>query len=226
VATGQSSAEILVLAPNAAGQPDNLYTVPPLRSIPTDESVWHPWPGILTTDTSGNVIAAITRLQGNAIEVFASSTPSRVIAGPQTGLGATPDQVVVTYSPYTGQLYVGVSAGAATHISVFAGDANGDARPVRTIAGPSTNLPGGVITGIAVSQVDGAIYAMVKIAQFAAPGYVMVYDRFASGDAAPVRAFTDADTWFADAQGIAIGRVGVSPLRSSRRRSIPRRQAR
>jgi hypothetical protein len=206
--------------------------------------VWHPWPGILTTDTSGNVIAAMTRYEGNAIEVFTggpfgSSTPIRVIAGPQTGLGTTPDNVAVTYSAFTGRLYVGVSAGSAganTHISVFAGDASGDARPIRTIAGPSTGLADGVITGIADSQIDGAIYAMVKNAQFGAPGYIAVFDRFASGDAAPLRTFTDVDSSFFDAQGIALGQADLSPLRptllrphslrSTPRRTLPPSRAR
>jgi hypothetical protein len=212
VATSQHNADIVVLPPGAAGQPENLYSVQPLRTIPTDESIWYPWPGILSTDTSGDVIAALTRFQGNAIEVFqggptGSGIPSRIIAGPDTGLGATPDRVVVSYSAYTGLLYVGVSGlGGATmtHVSIFAGDANGDAAPIATISGPTTDLAGRVITGIANSQLDGAIYVMVKNDQFGGAGFVAVYDPFAQGDVAPVREFTDIGSWFVDAQAIAL----------------------
>jgi hypothetical protein len=223
VATGQSSAQIMVLPPGAAGQPENLYSVTPLRSIPTDESLWYPWPGILSTDAAGNVLAAITRFQGNAIEVFpggptGDGTPARVIAGSHTGLGTTPDRVVVSYSPYTGRLYVGVSAGASTHISSFAVDATDDAGPISTISGPSTDLAGRMITGIATSQVDGSIYVMVKEAQFGGAGFVGVFDPFADGDAAPMREFTDVDSVLVDAQGIALARVDSNAARLPLRR--------
>jgi len=209
VATGESSAQILVLAPAAAGRPSELYSVAPLRTIVTDESLWYPWPSMLTSDAAGNVIAAVTRSQGNAIEVFGGGplggdAPNRVITGPHTGLGRTPDHLVVTYSPYTGRLYVAVSADTNTHISAFTGDAIGDADPIRTITGPATGLDGRVITGIADSQVSGDIYVMVKDAQFGSSGQVEVFGRLADGDTPPVRIFTDVATSFADAAGIAI----------------------
>ena len=169
VATSEGPSQILVLPPGASGQSGSLYSVAPLRSIATDETVWHPWPSLLATDLQNHLIAAIVRTQGNAIEVFeggasASSTPVRVITGPATGLGACADTVcntmAVAFSPLSGHLCVGVSAGQQTHVCVFAGDAAGDVAPLRTIEGPATGLAGTVITGIAESQRTGELYVL------------------------------------------------------------------
>ncbi|HZM78326.1 MAG TPA: hypothetical protein VFC19_21590 [Candidatus Limnocylindrales bacterium] len=212
VATGQAGAVISVAAPGASGVPANLYTVFPVRQIPTDETPFHPWPSILSTDNAGHVIAAVVRSQGNAIEVFTAgpsgpSWPVRTIAGPHTGLGscaAVCDQLAVSYSPLTDQLYVAVSQGQQTRINVYPASANGDTVPVRVIGGPSTGLAGQVVTGIATSRIDGSVYALVKPAQFNSPGTVLVFDRFAGGNTAPRRRFTDAATGLRDTQGIAI----------------------
>jgi hypothetical protein len=61
-----------------------------------------------------------------------------------------------------------------------------------------------VITGIAVSQLTGDIYSMVKASQFAGPAQVEVFDPSANGNATPVRSFTDAASEFPNAQGIAL----------------------
>ncbi|MFB9247772.1 hypothetical protein ACFFWE_05995 [Sphaerisporangium melleum] len=214
VATGQAEAMIAVAAPGASGVAANLYTVPAVRQIPTDES-FHPWPGVLTTDTSGHVIAAVVRSIGNAVEFFnggpsGGATPVRVIAGPHTGLGtcsSTCDQVAVAYSAFTGRLYVAVSQGQQTHINVYAGTASGDAAPVRVISGPSTGLAGKVITGIAGSQVDGTIYVLTKAAAFNSPGSILAFDRLADGDTPPRRVFTDGGTALRDGMGIALSTV-------------------
>jgi len=62
-----------------------------------------------------------------------------------------------------------------------------------------------VITGIAISQSDGTIYVMAKSSQFGA-GHINAYSPYAQGDAAPLRSFTDANSAFTDAAGIAISR--------------------
>jgi hypothetical protein len=212
LATGQGGSVISVAAPGASGAPANLYTVPETRQIPTDETAFHPWPSILSTDTAGHVIAAVVRSTGNAIEFFTAgptggATPVRVIAGPHTGLGscaATCDQLAVTYSPFTGRLYVAVSQGQQTHVNVYSGTASGDAAPVRVIAGPATRLAGQVVTGIAGSQIDGSLYVLSKATQFDSPGTVLVFDRLASGNVAPRRSFTDAGSGLRSALGIAI----------------------
>jgi len=232
VATGEGPSEIIVLPPGASGQPGNLYTVGPLRSIATDEAVWHPWPSLLTTDLQNHLIVAVVRAQGNAIEVFdggatGSLTPIRVITGPVTGLGACTDTMcntmAVTFSPLSGHLCVGVSAGQQTHISVFAGDAEGDTIPLRTIEGPATGLAGKVVTGIAESQRTGELFVLAKDAQFAGPGQVLVFGNSAQDNAVPVRAFTDASTQLADAAGIALAYESI-PLGVSSREvgGVPR----
>lgn len=102
-------------------------------------------------------------------------------------------------------------AGATTRILVFAGGASADARPIATIEGAATGLAGQAITGIAVSQCDGTIYAMAKTsATFGDPllstGRIYAFPRWANGDDQPLRTFTDAATGFADSAGIAITR--------------------
>lgn len=214
VTTGQAEAVIAVAAPGARGTAANLYTVPAVRQIPLDET-FHPWPGVLTTDTSGHVIAGVVRANGNAVEFFnggpsGSATPVRVIAGPHTGLGtcsSTCDQLAVAYSAFTGRLYVAVSQGQQTRINVYAGNASGDAAPVRVISGPATGLAGKVITGIAGSQVDGTIYVLTKAAPFSSPGSILAFDRLASGNTPPRRTFTDSGTGLADGLGIAVSFV-------------------
>jgi hypothetical protein len=203
---------IFVLVPKAHGQPGNSYFVPPIRYFATDEALWFPWPDVLTTDAKDEVIAAIVRTGANAIEVFegglsGSSNPIRRIAGSNTGLGKcgqTCDNMSITYAPYDGNLYVAVSEGPYSHISVFADNANGNVPALRNIQGPKTGLSGQSITGIAVSARNGQIYAMVKQNQFGA-GWVFVYPAGANGNVAPLRAFKDPDS-FVDAQGIAITR--------------------
>jgi hypothetical protein len=83
-------------------------------------------------------------------------------------------------------------------------DANGDARPLRTISGNRTGLTGNVITGIAVGPVTGDIYVMVKAAQFSGPGAVEVFGRFSNGNVPALRSFTDSSSKFQDAEGIAV----------------------
>jgi hypothetical protein len=214
VAGGEAAEAIAVVRPGAHGDPAHQYYVPALRTIPLDEN-FNPWPGMLTTNARNEVLAAVARPKGNAIEVFAggakgSARPVRVISGRDTGLGSCTyvsapacRELSIAFSALTGRIYVAVSVGATTHISVFAGDAAGNARPTRTIEGPATGLPGKVITGIAVSPRDGTIYAMVKSSQFGA-GYVIVFGRDAAGNARPLRSFTDSRSRFVDAEGLAV----------------------
>ena len=64
-----------------------------------------------------------------------------------------------------------------------------------------------LITGIAGSQVDGSIYVLAKSSAFgASSATVLVFDRMASGNAAPRRSFTDASTGLRDGMGIALSR--------------------
>lgn len=211
---GEGTPQISVAAPNANGDAANLYSVNPLRQFTTDQDFFDPWASTLTADNHGDVIAAVTKASGNAIEVYqggasGSSIPIRTISGPDTGLGSctgfdTCDHVSITYSAFTGRIYAAVSTSSGTHISVFAGNANGDAQPVRTISGTLTGLTGKVITGIADSQVTGDIYVMVKASQFGGLAVVDVFGRLSGGNVRPLRSFTDVSSDFQDAEGIAV----------------------
>lgn len=213
VAGGQAGWNLTVEPPGASGMPGNLYSVPPVRTVPVTDS-FIPWPGILAVDSKNEVLAAVTGSGANAIDVFAggasgSNAPLRVISGPDTGLGACGSpcaEQAIAFSPLTDRIYVAVGDGtAASHISVFAADASGDARPLQTIEGPATGLAGGVITGIAVGPVSGTIYAMVKSSQLGA-GHIDAYPEYAQGNTPPSRSFTDVSSAFTDAMGIAVSR--------------------
>jgi hypothetical protein len=214
VAGGEGNTLIVVEPPGARGAPGSLYYVPPVRTFQLDES-WNPWPSDLAVNAQNQLLATATRPQGNAIEIFTggahgSGTPVRVISGPGTGLGSCGsfsgacDQLSIAFSPLTGLIYVAVSSGAHTHISVFAASAAGNAHPVRTIAGPATGLAGKVITGITSSQCDGTIYAVVHSSGSGfGPGSINAYGAAAQGNARPLRSFTDRHSGFQNAQGLA-----------------------
>ncbi len=216
VQSGEGCCAIAVAAPGAAGQASELYHVDPVSTFEDDATGYDPWPGILSIDGSGNLLAAVTRTAGNAIETYqggpsGSSTPLGVLSGSRTGLGAcagfsTCKQVSIDYSTATGELYAAVSGdGPFAHISVFAGGASGNTAPLRTISGFATGLVGRVVTAIAISPATGDIYAMVKTAEFGGAGRIEVFGSAARGDATPLRTFTSAEPGgFGDAEGIAI----------------------
>lgn len=217
-----SGTSLAVYAPGASGAPAAPGTglswlVQPVRTLTLDGS-FNPWPQQLSTDGNEVLAAAsrfdpVTFLPDNAIEVFAGgatggASPLRIISGPDTGLNCAPCKISVTSS--TSRIYAAVSdlAGAATRILVFAGNASGDARPLQTIEGAATGLPGTAVTGIAVSPCDGTVYAMVKSSGTLGPllstARIDAFARRANGNSPPLRSFTDGATGFADATGIAI----------------------
>jgi hypothetical protein len=211
-----SESSVAVSPPGASGTPGGAspFFVSPVRTFSVNFS-FGAWPDQLTTDSAGELLAAVSGQPDNAIAAFAggangSASPIRVISGPDTGLDcATSCTMSITFSALTGRIYAAISDAAATRICVFAGNASGDARPVRVIEGPATGLPGMFITGIADSQADGTIYAMVQTSEFAGSGgtgRVNAYGRLANGDIAPLRSFTDSGSLFANAEGIAIAR--------------------
>ncbi len=211
---GEGSPQVSVAQPKADGTPSDEYGVSPVRQFSTAQNGFDPWASTLSVDKQGEVVVAVTRTSGNAIEVFqggatGSSQPLRVIAGPDTDLGTcasyqTCEHVSVASSPSTGRIYVAVSTPSTTHISVFAPDANGNAMPRRTIEGSATSLTGNVVTGIAESQKTGDVFVMVKATQFGGPAAVEVFGPHASGNAAPLRRFTDRSSGFKDGEGIAV----------------------
>ncbi len=212
---GEGPPQVFVAAPNADGMPSTDYAVSPVRQFSTEQDGVEPWASTLSVDKHGDVIAAVTKASGNAIEVFqggatGSPQPLRIITGSRTGLGTCTsfqacEHVSVASSPSTGRIYVAVSSPSGTHIAVFASGADGNVKPRRTIEGKMTGLTGNVVTGIAESQSSGDVFAMVKARQFGGPAAVEVFGRHADGDVAPLRSFTDRVTGFKDAQGIAVG---------------------
>jgi hypothetical protein len=209
-----SESSVAVSPPGASGTPGGVspFFVSPVRTFAVNFS-FGAWPDQLSTDSASELLAAVSGQQHNAIEAFVggangSASPVRVISGPDTALDCvTSCKMSITFSPFTGRIYAAVSDGLATRICVFAGNASGDARPVRIIEGPATGLPGMFITGIADSQVDGTIYAMVETSEFGGgTGRISAYDRLANGNVAPLRSFTDSGSLFANAEGIAITR--------------------
>jgi len=215
VVGGETFEAVNVVRPGANGRPGDLYGVAVARTIPIDES-FNPWASVAAVDAKNEVLVAVARPRGNAIEVFAGGAhggqrPVRVITGSRTGLGSCPgtpspcDEVSIAFSALTGRIYAAVSDGPhRAHISVFAGNATGNAPPVRTIEGRATGLSGKVIVGMAVSPRDGTIYAMVKTSSDFGPGRIYAYRRYAHGNAAPLRSFTDRTSAFANSLGLAI----------------------
>jgi hypothetical protein len=211
---GEGPPVVSVAAPGASGSSANLYSVNPVRQFQTDQPFFSPWPSLLAVDNQNDLIVALNGSTSNAIEVFqggpnGSSTPLRTIAGSLTGLGSCSgvspcDHVAVAYSSLTGQIYAAVSTATGGHISVFSGNATGNARPLRTISGSQTGLNGNVVTGIAISQHTGDLFVLAKASQFATPASVEVFGPTASGNVAPVSSFTDASTGLVDGEGIAL----------------------
>lgn len=211
----EGTGTVAVAPPGAAGQAASLYQVSPVRTFEDGAGGYDPWPDILSLDGAGNVVVAVGSSAGNAIATYpggpgGSDIPTSTLVGPRTRLGACTNfssctQVSIAGSAFTHRVYAAVSGGAAVaHISVFAERANGNAAPLRTIQGSRTGLTGQVITGIADSQATGDIYAMVKSGQFGMPGRIEVFSRYASGNATPLRTFTDGANGFVDAEGIAV----------------------
>jgi hypothetical protein len=225
VAGSDQPTTIVVEPPGAHGSAADLYFVQPVRSFQPGEE-WNPWPSDLAVDSRNELLVTedFPGPPGNIIQVFAggphgSDTALRTIEGPATGLGScnSPftfcDQLAIAFSARTGEIYVGVTEDAHTHISVFAGNARGNARPLRTIAGPATGLAGTSITGIISSQCDGTIYAMVHTDPTGSgfgSGRIVAFGRTARGNARPLRVFTDRYSHFYDAQGLTITKCGTS----------------
>ena len=212
---GEGPPVINVAAPDASGKPGDLYSVKAVRSIYTGRTNFDPWPSVLSLGPGDEILAALIGYHdANIIKAYeggptGSSVPLRTIEGPATGLGhcsALPGcGMSITYSSTTGLIYAAVSDGTGLRVSEFAARASGDITPLRTIAGPLTGFTGKVANGLAVDPATGDLYVMVEGAQFAAPGVVEVFAAGATGNAAPLRSFTDSANHLRDAQGIALG---------------------
>jgi hypothetical protein len=209
----EESDSIAVMPPGASGRSSDLYGVKAVRTFQTGATTPNAWPSVLATDPAGEIIAAVQRSKANAIEVFKggrsrSDVPRRIISGRNTDLGSCSGSSACSYLSIAcarSQIYVAVSAPGGVHLVIFALDATGDARPVRTIAGPRTGFDRMVATGIAVDPASGLVFVLTKTAQFGGHGEIEVFGSDASGNVAPIRKFTDFRSRFANSQGIAIG---------------------
>ncbi len=226
VASGEAAAVVSVAAPGASGSQSDFYSVPPVRTITSLESGFAPWPSTLAIDRQGDLVVAAVSPQGNAVEVFeggatGSNSPRRVLSGTATDLGSctgfdTCDHLAVAASARTGDLYVAVSTPTGARIEEFSATADGDVAPARILTGPGTGLDRRVVTGLAISSMNGDIYAMVKPAQFSGRGAVEVFRGGATGNASPRGTFTDAKGRFVDGEGIAV----VTPPASGPKRTV------
>jgi hypothetical protein len=212
---GEGPPVISVAAPGANGKPGDLYSVEAVRSISTGLTNFDPWPSVLSLGPGDEILAAlIDDHDANVIKAFeggptGTSAPVRTIQGTATGLGHCSSLpgcgMSITYSRTTGLIDAAVSDPSGLHVSEFAAHAGGDVAPLRTIAGPLTGFTGKIANGLAVDPATGDLYVMVEGARFAAPAAVEVFAADASGDAAPLRTFTDATNHFSNSQGIAFG---------------------
>lgn len=130
---------------------------------------------------------------GNRIVVFPASasgaaTPSRVIAGPATGL-ATPVGLRIV----NGEIVVGNAAGGA--IVVFPQSASGNVTPLRTIAGSNTDLG----QTLQITVFGGEIY----VASFNSSA-VDVFPLNASGNVSPARQIAGAATLILNPAGVCV----------------------
>lgn len=125
--------------------------------------------------------------------------PYVTIGGAQTGL-TKPNAVALDAR---GKIYVAIGdvssgSGLEPELSVFASSAEGNIPPLRTIAGPKTDLT--APHGIALDT-SGDIYALDD-------NVVTVYSPDANGDVAPLRTISGSNTGMTNASGIAVDHVG------------------
>jgi hypothetical protein len=138
-------------------------------------------------------VAYVANTLGASITEYAASAgqdaaPIRTITGAGTGL-STPEGVAVdaageVFAVNAGDQSVSSTSGATGTVTVYGGTAEGNATPVRTIAGPSTGLT--QPQGIAVDSA-GTVYV---VADASGNSTVNEYRAGASGDTAPVRRIT------------------------------------
>jgi hypothetical protein len=139
----------------------------------------------------------VANADDDSITVYPTSAdgnvaPIRRIAGPSTGLriGQVPilsnGDAGLHIDSENGELWVPCSEGSMEGcLQVFARDADGDAAPLRTIAGPSTSLSSASgesrLFGVAVDAAHDEAF----VVSFESD--LLVFDRTAQGDDAPLR---------------------------------------
>ena len=158
----------------------------------------------LAVEPDDRLVVVITDYAGPPrIELYAnpaSTSPQllQTITGPATLLPAAPSEFGAATDPANGDIYVyaaGPSVGP--RVLVFASNASGNVAPKRVLTVPDATGSGNGQSGIGsnVLAVDdrGQLYLGLR-----ANVVVQVYAAGASGNAAPVRAITDASATTAD----------------------------
>jgi hypothetical protein len=169
---------IYVFKPGNFGTPDAILTLP--RN--DDSSDWD-FQGRLTFDPNGNLWVAYTYSDPSTSNtatvaeytapLSTNEVPSRIIAGPNTGLQVP---FSIDYSATLNQIIVGDVAHAS--LSFFPASASGNVAPIRTISGPQTELH----APYKIASDASSIY----VAQGANGGTgISVFPLNASGDTAP-----------------------------------------
>ena len=157
-----------------------------------------------------------------AILVFApgsngDSPPIRTISGPNTGL-TSPDAIALDSH---NNIYVtsnderGTRGGVGT-ITIFAANADGDAKPLSTINGPTPRhvphmIPIVRLGAIAVDPTGNIYVSAMSTGE--GEESILVYPAHASGNAKPIATISGDDTAIFGAAGIAIGPYLAAPRR-------------
>lgn len=133
-----------------------------------------------------------------AAGAYGNTEPIQTIAGPNTGLD-NPQKIAVDAKR---NVYVantandGSPSGNNPSVTVYAAGANGNATPIRTIAGPNTGLT--VPFGIALDDRRN-----IYVTNYS-PYSVLVFAAGANGNATPVRTISGSNTGLSGPNGIAV----------------------
>ena len=119
----------------------------------------------------------------------AMTEPKRVISGPETDVEFNCGLYV---DPATGDIY-SVSNDTLRNVTVFSRNATGNVQPDRQFRVPIRTY------GIAVAEADEELFLTVQ-----APPMVLVHNKYAAGQAKPIRVLTGNNTGLADPHGIGL----------------------
>jgi hypothetical protein len=202
--SGRGSPTVLVYPADATGN------VSPVAVIDGKKAGISAGQAIAVDGTRKIYVASGFEYGSQSLVVYAAGAngnapPLRTIAGPDTGLD-TPDGVAVGAD---GVVYVANNSSSGEgfgSVTEYAVGVDGDAAPLRTIAGYQT----GVIapTGLALDS-TGLLYVLNKTSEIGDEGpSITVFRHGAKGDAKPVRTITGSATELASVTGIAVDGAG------------------
>jgi sugar lactone lactonase YvrE len=155
-------------------------------------------PSGIGLDAAGNIYASAWT--SSSISVYrpgsnGSPTPIQYVAGSYTGL-LYPSALAVTAN---GTMYV--TNWGAMSVTVYAPGSNGNVAPIQTISGSKT----GIFHANAVAvDAKGRIYVSSSPAGSGTGCCVMVFDKHANGNVAPIRAINGSLTQIDNPYGIAV----------------------